>query len=64
MFLIKKTLVRVINYKYFIKLNMIATFNKLKVYSDSEKYITFIIIIKVYKYYVLSFKLIINFFNY
>ncbi len=43
-FLIKETLARVINYKYFIKLNIIAIFNKLRIYLNSEEYIYFFII--------------------
>ncbi len=56
--LIKKTLARVISYKYLIKLNIIVAFNKLRMHSNSENYITFVIFIKVYKYYVLFFDLI------
>jgi len=55
--LIEKTLARVISYKYLIKLNIIVAFNKLCMHSNSENYITFIISMKVYKYYVLFFDL-------
>ncbi len=44
--------------KYLIKLNIIVAFNKLRMHLDSENYITFVIFIKVYKYYVLFFDLI------
>jgi len=56
--LIKKTLARVMNCKYLIKLDIIVAFNKLRMHLDSENYITFVISIKVYKYYVLFFDLI------
>ncbi len=47
--LIKKILARVISYKYLIKLNIIVAFNKLRMHSNSENYITFVIFIRVYK---------------
>jgi len=56
--LIEKTLARVMGCKYLIKLNIIIAFNKLRMHSNSENYITFVISIKVYKYHVLSFDLI------
>jgi len=56
--LIKKTLARVMGYKYLIKLNIIVAFNKLRMHSNSENYITFVITMKVYKYHVLLFDLI------
>ncbi len=45
-------------YKYLIKLNIIVAFNKLRMHSNSENYITFVISMKVYKYHVLLFDLI------
>ena len=62
--LIEETLVRVTNYKYFIKLNIIVVFNKLKMHLDSEDYIIFVTFISVYKYHVLFFDLINKSFNY
>ncbi len=62
--LIKKTLIRVMNYKYLIKLNIIIAFNKLRMHLNSENYITFVIFIRVYKYYVLLFDLINELTNY
>ena len=62
--LIKETLVRVSNRKYFIKLNIIVVFNKLRMYLDNKDYIIFVIFISVYKYYMLSFDLINKSFNY
>jgi len=56
--LIKKTLARVMNCKYLIKLNIIIAFNKLRMHLNSKNYITFVIFMKVYKYHVLSFDLI------
>jgi len=56
--LIKKTLARVMSYKYLIKLNIIVAFNKLRMHLNNENYITFVIFIKVYKYHVLFFDLI------
>ena len=62
--LIKKTLVQVTDCKYFIKLNIIVVFNKLRMHFDNKEYIIFVIFINVYKYYVLSFDLINESFNY
>ncbi len=62
--LIEKTLVRVTDCKYLIKLNIIVVFNKLRMHFDSEDYIIFVIFINVYKYHVLSFNLINESFNY
>ena len=62
--LIEKTLARIIEYKYLTKLNVITAFNKLRIYSNNEKYIIFVTFIRVYKYHVLSFDLINDLFNY
>ena len=56
--LIKKIIEKIIECKYFIKLNIIAVFNKFRMHFDSENYTTFIITLSVYKYRVLSFELI------
>lgn len=56
--LIKETLTRVISYKYLIKLDIIATFNKLRIYLESKDLTTFITFIGAYKYYILPFSLI------
>lgn len=56
--LIKETLTRVIDCKYLIKLDIIAIFNKLRIYLESEDLTTFITSIEVYKYYILPFSLI------
>ena len=62
--LIKKTLTKVTKCKYFIKLDIIAAFNKLRMHSNSEDYIIFVISLRFYKYYVLSFNLTNELFNY
>ena len=56
--LIEEIIKKIIEYKYFIKLNIIVVFNKLRIHLDNKNYTTFIIILSVYKYRVLSFKLI------
>ena len=56
--LIKEIIEKIIECKYFIKLNIIAVFNKLCMHFDNENYTTFITILSAYKYRVLSFKLI------
>ena len=58
LFLIKKIIEKIIECKHFIKLNIIAVFNKLRMHLDSENYTTFITVLNVYKYRVLSFDLI------
>jgi len=55
---IKKTLARIMSYKYLIKLDIIIAFNKLCMHSNNKNYIMFVITISVYKYYVLFFDLI------
>ena len=62
--LIKETLAQVTDCKYFIKLNIIVVFNKLRIYLDNEDYIIFVTFMNVYKYHVLSFDLINESFNY
>ena len=56
--LIKKTLARVIDCKFLSKLNIISTFNKLRMNSQSEDLTIFICSLDIYKYHVLSFELI------
>ena len=56
--LIDKTLTQITDCKFIIKFNIITVFNKLWMHSDSEELITFYTLIKVYKYYILSFDLI------
>ena len=62
--LIKEILARITDCKYFIKLNIIVVFNKLRMHFNNKDYIIFVILIYVYKYYVLSFNLINKSFNY
>ena len=59
--LIKEIIKKIIECKYFIKLNIIAVFNKLRMHFDNENYTTFITVLNVYKYRVLSFNLINEF---
>ena len=56
--LIEKTLVRVIDCKFLFKLNIISTFNKFRMNSQSEDFTIFICSLNIYKYHVLSFELI------
>ena len=63
-FFIDKTLIKFIECKYITKLNIIAVFNKFRMHSKNENLITFIYSLKIYKYYVLSFNLTNDFFNY
>ena len=58
LFLIEEIIEKIIKCKYFIKLNIIAVFNKLRMHFDNENYTTFITIWDAYKYRVLSFDLI------
>ena len=52
---IEKIFVKIMNCKYLTKLNIIAVFNKLRIHSNSENLIIFIIFMNVYKYHILSF---------
>ena len=58
LFLIKKIIKKLIEYKYLTRLNIIIVFNKLRIHSNSENLIIFITILESYKYYILSFNLI------
>ena len=51
-------LARIQEYKYITRLNIIAIFNKLRIYSKSEDFIIFVISLEAYKYKVLLFDLI------
>ena len=55
--LINKVLIRIQDYKYLTRLNIIIVFNKLRMYSNNEDFIIFVISFKVYKYRVFSFEL-------
>ena len=61
LFLIKEIIEKIIKCKHFIKLNIIAVFNKLRMHFDNENYTTFITILSAYKYRVLLFDLINDF---
>ena len=62
--LIEKTLIKVIDFKYLIKLNIIVVFNKLRMNSDNENFTTFIIFLSFYKYKILFFEFINDSINY
>jgi len=52
---------KIVDCKHLIQLDIISTFNKLQMHSDSENYTIFIIALKVYKSKILSFELINDF---
>ena len=56
--LINKVLTRIQDYKYFTRLNIITAFNKLRMHSNNENFITFVISLEAYKYRMLLFELI------
>ncbi len=56
--LIDETFVRIQESKYLTQLNIIVTFNKLRMHSDSEDLTIFIIFFDSYKYHVMLFELI------
>ncbi len=56
--LIDETLARIQESKYLTQLNIIVTFNKLRMHSDSKDLTIFIIFFDSYKYHVMLFKLI------
>ena len=56
--LIDETLTQITDCKFIIKFDIITAFNKLWIYSDSEKLMTFCTLMRVYKYDVLPFDLI------
>ena len=55
--LIEKTLTKMQDCKYLIKLNIISIFNKLRMNENNEKLIIFVIFMNSYKYRMLSFEL-------
>jgi len=58
--LINEVINKIIDCKHLIQLNIILTFNKLQMHSDSENYTIFIIALEAYKSKVLLFELINN----
>ncbi len=56
--LIDEMINKIVDCKHLTQLNIILTFNKLQMHSDSENYTIFIIALKVYKLKMLFFKLI------
>ncbi len=60
-FLIDEVLIRIQDSKYLTQLNIIVTFNKLCMSTESENLITFVTFFNVYKYRVMLFELINEF---
>ena len=56
--LINKILTKIQDCKYLTRLNIITAFNKLRMHSNNKNFIIFVISLGVYKYRMLSFKLI------
>ncbi len=56
--LINEMINKIVDCKHLIQLNIISTFNKLQIHSDSENYTIFIIALEAYKSKMLLFKLI------
>ena len=56
-FVIEEILIRVQDCKYFIKLKIVSSLNKLRMSSESEELITFVTFMSAYKYRVLFFDL-------
>ena len=63
-FFIDEILIKFIECKYITKLNIIAIFNKFRMHLKNENLITFICLLRVYRYYVFFFNLTNDFFNY
>ncbi len=59
--LINEVIDKIVDCKHLTRLNIISTFNKLQMHSDSENYTIFIIALEVYKSKVLLFELINDF---
>ena len=60
LFLIEEVISKIKNYKYLTRLNIIATFNKLRMDSSSKNLTIFITTLEIYKYKVLLFELTNN----
>ena len=48
--LINEILIKIQSYIYYIRLNIITIFNKLRMYSNNKDFIIFVIFLKIYKY--------------
>ncbi len=55
--LINEIIDKIVSCKHLTRLNIISAFNKLQMHLNSKNYITFITVLKAYKYKMLSFKL-------
>ena len=58
--LIDEVLIRIQDCKYLTRLNIIIAFNKLRMHSNNENFIIFVISLKAYKYRIFSFELTNN----
>jgi len=56
--LIDEMINKIVDCKHLIRLDIISTFNKLRMHSDSENYTIFIIVLEAYKSKMLFFELI------
>ena len=56
--LIDEILIRIQGCKYFIRLNIITVFTKLRMHSNNKNFIIFVTSLEIYKYRILSFELI------
>ena len=56
--MIDETLARITGYKFIIKFDIVAAFNKLRIHPDSEELTTFVTSMGAYKYRVMPFGLI------
>ena len=61
---IDEVLTRVAGYKYLTRLDIITTFNKLRIDPESEDFITFIIFLGAFKYKIIPFGLTNNLVSY
>ena len=57
MFLVQKTLDRICDFKYFIKIDIMTAFNRLRMNFESEKYTAFRIRFDLFEYLIMSFDL-------
>ena len=55
--LIDEVLIKIQDCKYLTRLNIITVFNKLRMHSNNENFITFVIFVEIYKYRILLFEL-------
>ena len=56
-FFVQKILDRIFDFKYFIKINIMTTFNRLRINFENEKYMTFRIRFDLFEYLIMFFEL-------